>query len=448
MGGTWTRAGATDPDASRPMIPLAEARRFVLSACKVLAPVQVDVSDAYGHVLAQTVLAAVDVPPFANSSMDGYALRAADTASAPVRLRVVASVMAGDDAPPLVSPGESVRIMTGAPLPPGADAVCMVERTRLEADGSFVVVEESVEPGTFVREAGSDVRAGDEVFPPGTPLGAAHVGVLSSIGVTRLVVHPSPTVGVLSTGDELVTSSGTLAPGKIRDANRPALLAQLRADGFGALDLGVAGDDEAAMTALLEEAGRRCDAVVSSGGVSVGDLDLMKAVLHKLSGPTVRWMQVAIKPAKPLAFGVLDETGTPVFGLPGNPVSALVSYELFVRPALRSMAGCAVLDRPRLAAVAEVDLPRRPDGKLHLMRVTARTGTDGELGVRTVGGQDSHMLHVMARSNALALVPDGDGVRAGQRVEVLLLDASGVPTADGSPGEPGAARPGSAGDAC
>ncbi len=415
------------------MIPVSEARLFVLSACKVLTPVRVDVGGAFGHVLAEPVLATADVPPFANSSMDGYALQSPDTASPPVRLRVVGNVMAGDDVRPLVSPGESVRIMTGAPLPPGADAVCMVERTRLESGGSIVVIEESVDPGTFVRKAGSDVRAGDEVFSAGTRLGAAHVGVLSSIGVERVLVHPLPTVGVLSTGDELVTTSGTLAPGKIRDANRPALLAQLQADGFDVLDLGLAGDDDTALTALLDEAGYRCDAIVSSGGVSVGDLDLMKAVLHKLGGPTMRWMQVAIKPAKPFAFGVLEKTGTPVFGLPGNPVSALVSYELFVRPALRSMAGCTVLDRPRLTAVAEVDLPRRPDGKLHLMRVTARTGADGELGVRLVGGQDSHMLHVMAQSNALALVPDGNGARAGQRVEILLLDAGGVSAARREP---------------
>ena len=259
------------------------------------------------------------------------------------------------------------------------------------------------------------------------------MGVLSSIGVEQLLVHPCPTVGVLSTGDELITSAGALAPGKIRDANRPALLAQLQADGFGTVDLGVAGDDEAALTALLEEAGSRCDAIVSSGGVSVGDRDVMKTVLKDLSGPTMRSMQVAIKPAKPFAFGVLKETGTPVFGLAGNPVSALVSYELFVRPALRSMAGCAVLDRPRLAAVAEVDLPRPRDGKLHLVRVTARTGIDGVLGVRMAGGQDSHMLRVMAQSNALALLPDGDGVRAGERVEILLLDADGVPASQREP---------------
>jgi molybdopterin molybdotransferase len=415
------------------MIPVSEARQFVLSACGVLAPRRVAVRDASGHVLAEAIRAAEAVPPFANSSMDGYAVRAADTERPPARLRVVGTVVAGDTAKTFVSAGESVRIMTGAPLPPGADAVCMVERTRVESGGSIVVIEESVEPGTFVRKAGGDIRAGDEVFPPGIHLGAAHMGVLSSIGVEQLLVHPCPTVGVLSTGDELITSAGALAPGKIRDANRPALLAQLQTDGFGTVDLGVAGDDEAALTALLEEAGSRCDAIVSSGGVSVGERDVMKTVLKDLSGPIMRSMQVAIKPAKPFAFGVLKETGTPVFGLAGNPVSALVSYELFVRPALRSMGGCAVLDRPRLAAVAEVDLPRSRDGKLHLVRVKARTGVDGVLGVRIAGGQDSHMLRVMAQSNALALLPDGDGVRAGEHVEVLLLDADGVPTSQKEP---------------
>lgn len=415
------------------MIPVSEARQFVLSACPVLTPRRVAVSDTSGNVLAEAVRAAVAVPPFANSSMDGYAVRAADTARAPARLRVIGTVVAGDNARPFVSAGESVRIMTGAPLPPGADAVCMVERTHIESGGSIVVVEESVPPGTFIRKTGSDIPAGDVVFSPGTQLGAAHVGVLSSIGVDRVLVHPFPTVGVLSTGDELITSAGALAPGQIRDANRPALLAQLQADGFGTVDLDVAGDDEAALTALLEEGGSRCDAIVSSGGVSVGDRDVMKTVLKDLSGPTMRSMQVAIKPAKPFAFGMLKKTGTPVFGLAGNPVSALVSYELFVRPALRSMAGCAVLDRPRLAAVADIDLPRPRDGKLHLVRVMARTGPGGVVGVRLAGGQDSHMLRVMAQSNALALLPDGEGVRAGECVEILLLDADGVSASQREP---------------
>ena len=174
------------------MIPVSEARQFVLSACEVLAPARVAVSDASGHVLAEAVRAAEAVPPFANSSMDGYAVRADDTARPPARLRVVGAVMAGDNAEKSISTGESVRIMTGAPLPPGADAVCMVERTRVESDGSIVVVEESVAPGTFIRKAGSDIRAGDEVFSPGTHLGAAHVGVLSSIGVEHRSRPPLP----------------------------------------------------------------------------------------------------------------------------------------------------------------------------------------------------------------------------------------------------------------
>jgi len=408
------------------MIPVAEARRFVLSACGALTPVLVALGDASCHVLAETVRATEAVPPFANSAMDGYAVRAADTVAATARLRVVGSVMAGDDSKTVVSAGEAVRIMTGAPLPPGADAVCMVEHTRTEEGGSIVIVEETVSPGTNVRNAGGDIAPGDEVFGPGTYLGPAHMGVLSSLGVERLLVHPRPRVGVLSTGDELATTAGALAPGKIRDANRPALLAQLGADGFGAIDLGTAGDDEAALAALLQEAAAGCDAIVASGGVSVGDRDVMKAVLEKLGGARARSMQIAIRPAKPFAFGVLGASATPVFGLPGNPVSALVSYELFVRPALRSMAGCTVLDRPRLAAVVEGDLPRQRDGKLHLLRVTARTGADGVLRVRLSGGQQSHMLRTMAQSNALALLPDGDGVSSGGRVEVLLLDADTV----------------------
>lgn len=416
-----------------PMIPISEARAFVLSACRPLTPASTAVSDASGHVLAEPVRATNAVPPFANSSMDGYAVRAEDTLRPPARLRVIGTVLAGDNARTSVSAGESVRIMTGAPLPPGADAVCMVERTHVESGGSIVIIEEALTPGSFVRLAGSDIEAGDEVFSAGTQLDAAHVGVLSSIGVEQVLVYPSPIVGVFSTGDELITSAGALAPGKIRDANRPALLAQLHVDGFGTVDLGVAEDDEAALTALLHEAGSRCDAIVSSGGVSVGDRDVMKAVLKELSGPNMRSMQVAIKPAKPFAFGVLKEHETPVFGLPGNPVSALVSYELFVRPALRSMAGCTVLDRPRLTAVAEVDFPRSRDGKLHLVRVTARTASDGVLGVRSAGGQESHMLRVMAQSNALALLSDGEGVRAGEDVEILLLNADCVPATQREP---------------
>jgi len=404
------------------MIPLAEARQYVISACEPLKPSSKAVIDSSGHVLAETVRAIEAVPPFANSAMDGYAVRAADTVSPPARLRVVGSVMAGDQPKTSVHPGESVRIMTGAPIPSGADAVCMIERTQVEEDGSIVIIEQSVDQGTNVRNAGEDVMAGDEVFGPGTHIGPAHIGVLISVGVDELLVHGRPAVGVLSTGNELVTTAGALAPGKIRDSNRPTLLAQLAKDGFVGVDLGTAGDDEMALADVLEAASSRCDAIMVSGGVSVGDLDITKAVLKKLCGTTMRSMQIAIKPAKPFAFGVLKVAGTPVFGLPGNPVSALVSYELLVRPALRVMAGFTVLDRPRLAGVAEMDLARRPDGKLHLLRVTAHIGADGTLYVRSSGGQGSHMMRAMARSNALALLPDGEHARTGERVEVLILD--------------------------
>jgi molybdenum cofactor synthesis domain-containing protein len=334
---------------------------------------------------------------------------------------VIDAVMAGDDPKTSLSAGESVRIMTGAPLPLGADAVCMVERTRLDANGAYVIVEDVVDAGANVRQAGEDISTGELVFGPGTILGPAHLGVLSSLGIDTVMVHPRPVVGVLSTGDELTTSADELAPGKIRDANRPALLAQLGVDRFGSLDLGVVGDDEGALVARIEDAASSCDAVVASGGVSVGDRDVMDAVLDKLCRSSARSVQVAVKPAKPFAFGMMASSRMPIFGLPGNPVSALVSYELFVRPALRLMAGHVMLDRPRFFAVAESNLTRRRDGKLHLLRVVVRADTEGTLHARLSGGQDSHMLHAMAEANGFALVPDGEGVAMGERVEVLLI---------------------------
>ncbi len=413
------------------MIPLSEARRFVLSACRPLGSARVALAESPGHVLAETIRAEENVPPFANSAMDGYAVRSADTSGAPVRLRVVDTIMAGDNPTVAVGPGEAARIMTGAPIPPGADAVSMVEHTEpADAEGAVVICRE-VAAGTHVRRAGDDVAVGDEVFTPGTPLSAAHVGVLASLGVLSVLVHRRPRVGVISTGDELVVGAGTLAPGKIRDSNRPSLLAQLASDGWEPTDLGRIPDDEGNLTEAFETGAARCDALVTSGGVSVGDRDLVKVVLEKLSQGTTRWMQIAIRPAKPFAFGTLGPTATPVFGLPGNPVSALVSYELLVRPALRFMAGFPNTDRPLLTAVADRDLSRRPDGKVHFARVLATADSDGSLHVRASGAQDSHILSAMADANALAVLPDGDGVRAGERVEVLLLDAGRAAEAGG-----------------
>jgi molybdopterin molybdotransferase len=404
------------------VIPLSEARQFVLSSCRPLGSARVALAESPGHVLAETIRAGENVPPFANSAMDGYAVRSADTSGAPVRLRVVDTIMAGDNPTVPVGRGEAARIMTGAPMPPGADAVSMVEHTEPAGDGGVVICRE-VERDTHVRRAGDDVAAGDEVFATGTPISAAHVGVLASLGVESVLVHRRPRVGVISTGDELVVGAGALAPGKIRDSNRPSLLAQLESDGWESMDLGRIADDEGDLTEAFESGAARCDALVTSGGVSVGDRDLVKVVLEKLSEGTTRWLQIAIRPAKPFAFGTLGPKATPVFGLPGNPVSALVSYELLVRPALRAMAGFPNTDRPLLTAVADRDLPRRPDGKVHFARVLATADSDGSLHVRASGAQDSHILSAMADANALAVLPDGGGVRAGDHVEVLLLDA-------------------------
>ena len=228
-----------------PLISIADARRLLLTHCTALAPCRVALDQAEGCVLAEPVFAVQPIPPFDNSAMDGYALRAIDTYAPPARLRVLETVMAGAVPRSTLTEGESTRIMTGAPLPAGADAVCVVERTRCEEDGAWVVIDDAVDVGANVRRAGEDVARGSEVFAPGTCLGAAHMAVLATLGAESVVVHPRPVVGVLSTGDEIEVGCGPLPPGKIRDANRPALLAQLRSDGFTATDLGVVGDDEA-----------------------------------------------------------------------------------------------------------------------------------------------------------------------------------------------------------
>jgi molybdenum cofactor synthesis domain-containing protein len=419
------------------MIPLSEAQALVLAACPPSTPGRVPLDEALGHVAAETVLAREPVPPFVNSSMDGYALRSADTDGAgpgerALRLAVVGTIMAGTPLGVPIGPGQSARIMTGAPLPAGSDAVCMLEEVRTEGDGATVVIERTVEAGNFVRHTGQDVDLGDTVLAEGSLLTPARIGVLASQGFSDVAVYPTPRIGVLSTGDELVSGSAPLPPGKIRDANRHTLLALVRREGWEPIDLGICGDDERALEEVLDDAQDRCDAVVTSGGVSVGDLDVVKLALQKRSGGTMRWMQVAIRPAKPLAFGLLDGTGIPVFGLPGNPVSAMVSFELFVRPAGLRMGGHGKLDRPSVTAIADLDLNRRPDGKTHFLRSVVSVDEHGAFHVRPLAGQESHQLSTMAEANGLAVLPDGDGVRIGGRVQVMLVDP-GILAVPGSP---------------
>ena len=403
-----------------PLISLAEARDHVLARCAPRAPVPVALDDALGCVLAGDIVAGELVPPWANSAMDGFAVRSVDVASAsesrPVALPVVATVAAGAAADTAVGSGQAVRIMTGAPMPPGADAVVMVERTRGGPHATVVEVLEAVQAGRNLRAAGSDIALGQVVVTAGTVLGPAHLGVLASVNVRRPVVIPRPRLGVISTGDELVDDDRPLAPGQIRESNRPALVALARTYGIDAVDLGTVADDRDALSSALVDASSACDAVATSGGVSMGDFDLVKVVLGELAD--MRWMQIAIRPAKPFAFGVLD--GTPVFGLPGNPVSSLVSLSLLGVPGLRRLAGRADLDLPRVAAVAGPGLARRPDGRTAYVRVVCRW-VDGRLHAAPVSGQGSHQLASAAGANALAELPDGDGVAEGEDAIVVLL---------------------------
>ena len=403
------------------MISLADAQAHVLARVAPLEPRVLWTVAGVGCVLAETVTSPEDVPPFANTAMDGYAVRAADVASAtsesPVELPVVAEVAAGHPADRALAAGEAMRIFTGAPIPEGADAVVMVERTRRLDDGARVAIEEAVTAGQAVRVAGDDLRVGDVVFEPGEVVGAGHLGVLAGIGIGEVRVHPRPRVGVLSTGDELVEAGQPLAPGQIRDSNRTTLLALVAQQGWQSVDLGLIRDVDEDIEAAIREGASSCDAVITSGGVSMGDIDLVKVVLDRIGD--MRWMQIAIRPAKPFAFGTVG--GTPVFGLPGNPVSSMVSFELLARPALRRMAGHPEPMRPQARAVAATPFPRRPDGKVHFVRVTAVRDDDGVLHVRSAGGQGSHHLTAMARAQALLPIPDGDGIAAGDDVRVLLL---------------------------
>ena len=413
------------------MIPLEDVRAKVLGRVLRLDVIDVPIRDALGLVLAEQVIAPDAVPPFPNTAMDGYAVRAADTAGAteesPVRLRVVGDLPAGHAPTVAVGPGEAIRIMTGAPMPDGADAIVIVElTTRDDGDGdgaNGVFVQRASEPGRHVRAAGGDLRAGEIVFEPGTVLRPAHIGVLATVDAQTARVYRPARVGVLSTGDELV-ESGPLAPGKIRDSNRPMLLSLLAQAGADPVDLGSAQDDEDLMTATLDAAISECDVVLTSGGVSVGDYDYVSAALETIaaadpSGASiVEWYQVAIKPAKPLCIATVR--GTPVFGLPGNPVSSMVSFELFARPALLAMMGHADPFRPEVIARVEGGLGRRPDGKVHFDRVRVRLD-GGRYLVSGVRNQESNALASSAMAEGLAILPDGDGVPDGGDVTVMLI---------------------------
>jgi molybdenum cofactor synthesis domain-containing protein len=360
--------------------------------------------------------------------MDGYAVRAVDTAAAPVELSVTGLLAAGMAPSDAVEPGTAIQIMTGAPMPEGADAIAIVERTEPGSAKGSVRVLEAVAPGDFVRPAGSDLRQGDLAVPEGTLLGPAHISLLASVDAQSVLAYRRPKVGVLSTGDELADVAAPLGPGQIRDSNRQGLLAALQRDGFVGVDLGVRRDEEAAISAALKEGVNSCDAVITSGGVSMGEFDFVKVALAALvaeAGGQVHQFKVAIRPAKPFSFAaVATPLGTvPVFGLPGNPVSSMVSYQVIALPALRWLAGYRSPLARRLPAIAADGFARQPDGKLHLVRVIAAMGPDGRIVVRSAGSQGSHQLAALSAANALALLPDGKGIGTGEEIQVLLLGA-------------------------
>ncbi len=404
------------------MIPLFEAQDAVLSGCTPLAPELSDFATLAGRVLAQHVVATEDVPPFHNTAVDGYAVRSIDTATVPVELRVVDTLAAGAAPTVAVGEGEAIRIMTGAPMPDGADAVVMVEDTQRVGD-THVRISRAAKARDGVRDAGSDVHAGETVFVSGTVLNAAGVGVLASVNARKVMAFPRARVALLSTGDELVVDGSPLRIGQIRESNLTMLHEMIAATGCEVINLGVVRDDESELERVFREVSTRCDAIVTSGGVSMGDFDVVKAVLSKIA--TMQWMQMAIKPAKPFAFGQLqakDGRVIPIFGLPGNPVSSLISYELLARPALRKMMGHTNnLLRPAITAVLDAPVKRKHDGKIHFVRVFGEFGSDGRLHVRDTGPQGSHQLASTAMANGLAQVPDGNGLQAGEEVPVYLL---------------------------
>ena len=404
------------------MIPLHEAQETVLAGCAPLTPQQVAYTEMTGRVLDQDVVAVEDVPPFQNTAVDGYAVRAADTEQIPAELVVVDTLAAGAEPKIAVNAGEAIRIMTGAPMPDGADAVVMVEDTERVGE-THVRISRSAKVRDGVRDAGSDVRAGETVFVRGTVLNAAGIGVLASVNARTVRAFPRARVALLSTGDELVVDGSPLRIGQIRESNLTMLDSMIAATGCEVINLGVIRDDEEELERVLREVAERCDAIVTSGGVSMGDFDVVKAVLSKIA--TMQWMQMAIKPAKPFAFGQLqssDGRTIPIFGLPGNPVSSLISYELLARPALRKMMGHTEnLMRPAIRAVLDSPLKRKQDGKIHFMRVFGEFAEDGRLHVRDSGPQGSHQLASTAMANGLAYVPDGNGLQAGEDVSVYLL---------------------------
>lgn len=407
------------------MITPDEARERILADAEPLEKVLVPLLESLRRVLAEDVVSDIDIAPFDNSAMDGYAVRAADTAGArpeaPVVLRVVDHIPAGRMPEVTVGTGEASRIMTGAPMPEGADAVVMVEvTTGLEAQGGIggtVGIQREVRSAENVRYRGEDVREGDVVLRTGEVIDSAAIGLMAAMGYAEVFVGGRPRVAIVSTGDELVEVAFKPGPGRIRNSNAWSLAAQVLEAGGEPHVLGIAGDTEAETRAMLSRTSE-FDVMLSTGGVSMGDFDVVRDVLASL-GEMDFW-KVAQRPGSPLTYGHIG--GTPFFGLPGNPTASMVSFELYARPVLRLMAGHTALERPHVSAVLSHDVRKRA-GKRYYFRARLRREPDGSLGVELTGNQSSALLSSMHLANCLMVLAEDDTlVRAGSTVDCIRLD--------------------------
>ena len=401
------------------MITVDEALNKILSNIYPLGVEKVSSLDALGRVIAEDIYVNRDIPPLDNSAMDGYALRFEDiqiaSSNNPIRLEVIEDLPAGFISKKKLERGKAIRIMTGAPIPKGADAVIPVEETKKE-DGS-VLIFKAASMGENIRKSGEDVKKGDCVISRGDTIRPAEVGMLASVGRSFVSVYQRPLVAILCTGDELVDVDGDLDEVKIISSNSYTLGAQVRDCGAIPLQLGIAKDREEEIEEKLRQ-GLRADVIISSAGVSVGDYDFVKDVMKRLGMEMVFW-KVAMRPGAPLAFGMIGEK--PVFGLPGNPVSSMISFEQFVRPSLLKMMGNRKLFRPVVEAVLKEDV-KKMVGKRYFIRGSV-SFEKNQYFVTTTGEQGSGILRSMVRANGLIVVPEEqERVRAGDKVKVQLLD--------------------------
>jgi len=399
------------------VLSVEEALEQVLARVNPLGPERVELLDSLGRVLAEAVAAPADIPPWPNSSMDGYALIARDTEGTasghPAELRVTGTIAAGSVAAQRIAPGEAFRIFTGAPLPEGADSV--VPQEEVEVLDGRIRVRRRISPGEFVRPRGEDIRSGETTLEIGQVIGPAEVGLLATLGRSRVLVFRRARVAILSTGDEVVDLGGQIAPGKIRNSNTYALMAQVLEAGGEPINVGVAPDRRETIEERLRW-GLSADVLISSAGVSVGEYDLVREALTQLGADLHLW-QVAMRPGRPITFGSVG--GRPIFGLPGNPVSAMVTFELFVRPAIRKMAGHRALHRPTIRARALSPIPN-PGSRRGYLRVTVTPEPEGYR-VRLTGNQGSAILTSMVAADGLAVVPPNTTISEGGVVPVILL---------------------------